>query len=173
VPDKIAKDTSDPLADGVVTPLISCIRCHVESGLRPFRDDQTRLLASGRVDLRSGDPNIVQRAAEFYDEPRLQRQIEFDRSTYDLAVARATGGLKAEELAAALGRTVRNFAYLPVGREQAARELGLWGVDLHDVLSTSHDPIVLTLLEGRPVLRGQWESSFPEAATLAAAWREK
>ena len=173
VPDKIAKDTSDPAADGIVTPLISCIRCHVESGLRPFRDDQTRLLAGGRVDLRSGDPNIVQRAAEFYDEPRLQRQIQFDRESYDLAVARATGGMKAEELAAALARTVRNFAYLPVGREQAARELGLWGVDLHDVFSTSHDPILLTLLEGRPVLRGQWESSFAEAAVLAEAWRER
>ena len=173
VPDKIAKDTSDSAADGVVTPLVSCIRCHVESGLRPFRDDQTRLLAGGRVDLRSSDPNIVQRAAEFYDEPRLQRQMDFDRATYDQAVARATGGLKAEELAAALARTVREFAYRPLGREQAARELGLWGIDLHDVLAASHDPIILALVEGRPVLRGQWESSFAEAATLAAAWHQK
>ena len=171
VPDKIAKDTSDPLADGVVVPKISCIRCHIESGLRPFRDDQTRLLSTGRVDLRSGDQALVQRIAEFYDEPRLQRQMEFDRQTYDLAVSRATDGIKPEELAAALARTVREFAYLPITPSQAASEIGLDVDDLRDALSASHDPILLMLLEGRPVLRGQWESSFAEAATLARAWK--
>ncbi len=163
VPDKIAKDTSDPRGDGIVTPLISCIRCHTESGLRPFRDDQSRLLASGRVDFESGDPAIVRRAAEFYDEPRLQRQMEFDRETYAQAVARAAG-MKPEELAAALARTVREFAYLPVTRAQAARELGVPEAEFAAALRSSHDPIVLTLIEGRPVLRGQWESSFAEAA---------
>jgi hypothetical protein len=169
VPDKIAKDTSDPFADGIVVPMISCIRCHTESGLRPFRDDQSRLLSTGRVDLRSSDPSVVQRIAEFYDEPRLQRQMEFDRQTYDLAVSRATGGMKPEELAVALARMVRQFAYLPVTPTQAARELGLDATDLPAALATSHDPIVLLLLEGRPVLRGQWESSFADAATLAGS----
>jgi hypothetical protein len=101
VPDKVAKDTSDPAGDGIVVPLVSCIRCHREAGLRPFADDQTRLLA-GRVDLYSYDPNLVQRAAEFYDEPRLQRQMQFDRQTYSDAVARATSGLTAEQVANAL-----------------------------------------------------------------------
>ncbi len=169
VPDRIAKDTSDPHGDGIVTPLVSCIRCHTESGLRPFRDDQTRLLASGRVDLRSYDPAIVRRAAEFYDEPRLQRQMAFDRETYGAAVARATG-LKAEDLAAALARTVREFAYLPPSREQAARELGIAESSLRDALAPSQDPILLALVEGQAVLRGQWESSFAEAARLAAVW---
>ena len=164
VPDKIAKDDSDPAADGIVTPMISCIRCHQESGLRPFRDDQTRLLVSGRVDLRSYDPQIVQRAAEFYDEPRLQRQMAFDRETYALAVARATGGMKPPELAEALARAVRAFAYEPITRARAARELGLRESDLTGVLRESHDPILLALLEGHAVLRGQWESSFAEAA---------
>ena len=125
VPDKIAKDTSDAAADGIVTPLISCIRCHTESGLRPFRDDQSRLFASGRVDLRSEDSTLAQRAAEFYDEPRLLRQMEFDRQTYAAAAARATDGMQAEEIATALGRAVREFAYQPLGKERAARELGL------------------------------------------------
>lgn len=165
VPDKIAKDTSDPHGDGIVTPMISCIRCHTESGLRPFRDDQTRLFSTGRVDLRSYDPAIVQRAAEFYDEPRLQRQMAFDRQTYAQAVDRATG-MKPEDLAAALARTVREFAYLPVTREQAAREIGVSQERLVAALEASHDPILLMLVEGRPVLRGQWESSFAEAATL-------
>ncbi len=167
VPDKIAKDTSDPLADGIVVPMISCIRCHTESGLRPFQDDQSRLLSSGRVDLRSSDSDLVQRIAEFYDEPRLQRQMAFDRQTYALAVARATDGMKPEELAGALAALVRQFAYLPITPEQAARELGIGVADLRAPLSPSHDPILLLLAEGRPVLRGQWESSFAEAATLS------
>ncbi len=164
VPDKIAKDDSDPAADGIVAPMISCIRCHQENGLRPFRDDQSRLLASGRVDLRSYDPQIVRRAAEFYDEPRLQRQMKFDRETYALAVARATGGMKPADLAESLGRAVREFAYLPVTRATAARELGLSEQRFAEVMASSHDPIILALIEGHSVLRGQWESSFAEAA---------
>ena len=141
VPDKIAKDTSDPLADGIVVPMISCIRCHVESGLRPFRDDQSRLLSTGRVDLRSSDPTLVQRIAEFYDEPRLQRQMDFDRQTYDLAVARATDGMKPEELAAALARTVRRVR-LParhskpggarIGNRRRRLASGIWPIARSD-----------------------------------------
>lgn len=167
VPDKIAKDTSDPLADGIVVPMISCVRCHTESGLRPFQDDQSRLLSNGHIDLRSSDPELVQRFAEFYDEPRLQRQMAFDRQTYALAVARATDGIKPEELAAALAAVVRRFAYLPVTPEQASRELGINAAALRRALASSHDPILLLLVEGRSVLRAQWESSFAEAATLA------
>ena len=115
----------------------------------------------------------MQRIAEFYDEPRLQRQMEFDRQTYDLAVSRATSGMKPEELAAALARMVRLFAYLPITPPQAAWELGIDPAELRDALAPSHDPILLLLLEGRPVLRGQWESSFAEAATLAESWKRR
>jgi hypothetical protein len=167
VPDKVAKDTSEPLGDGIVVPLVSCIRCHRESGLRPFADDQTRLLA-GRVDLYSYDPNLVQRAAEFYDEPRLQRQMQFDRQTYGDAVARATGGMSAGQLADALADVVRSHAYLPVTIEQAATEVGLEPAEFRSALSATRDPVILLLLEGRSVLRGQWESSFAEAALTAA-----
>jgi hypothetical protein len=173
VPDKIAKDTSDVAADGIVTPLVSCIRCHTEGGLRPFRDDQSRLFASGRVDLRSEDSTLVQRAAEFYDEPRLLRQMDFDRQTYAASASRATDGMQAEEIAAALGRSVREFAYQPLGTERAARELGLSAAELPQALATSHDPILLALLEGQAVLRGQWESSFADAAALAETYRAR
>ena len=200
VPDKVAKDTSDPLGDGIVVPLVSCIRCHQEAGLRPFSDDQTKLLA-GRVDLLSHDPNIVQRAAEFYDEPRLQRQMRFDRETYtaacrlattlsgatgsasvpgddriDSALAQSTGkasgtqrasGMTPEQLAVALAAAVRKFSYLPVTPEQAAVEVGLPLDQFKLALAATHDPVILILLEGRSVLRGQWESSFAEAALAA------
>ncbi|MCC7085947.1 MAG: hypothetical protein IT427_13170 [Pirellulales bacterium] len=169
VPDRVAKDTSDPHGDGIVVPMISCIRCHRESGLRPFADDQTRLLA-GRVDLFSDDPKIVQRAAEFYDEPRLQRQMNFDRETYAAALDRIAGGLKPDELADDLAAVVRNYAYLPITPDVAAREVGLSHEAFRAALATTQDPIILTLLEGRPVLRGQWDSSFAEAALVASEY---
>jgi hypothetical protein len=166
VPDRVAKDTSDPLGDGIVVPLVSCIRCHREAGLRPFADDQTKLLA-GRVDLLSNDPNIVQRAVEFYDEPRLQRQMKFDRETYTAAVDRTTG-IAPAQLVDVLASVVRNFAYQPIAIDQAAREIGLDAETFRNVLAATHDPVILLLLENRAVLRGQWESSFAEAALAAA-----
>ncbi len=184
VPDKVAKDTSDPLGDGVVVPLVSCIRCHRESGLRPFRDDQTTLLA-GHVDLYSYDPSIVQRAAEFYDEPRLQRQMKFDRETYAAAVERATTvqaqgplrqwcppslGFSPDQLVDALAAVVRRFAYLPLTPDEAASEVGLSPSEFKRLLAPTHDPVILVLIEGRNVLRGQWDSSFAEAALAAATY---
>ncbi len=163
VPDKIAKDTSDPRGDGRVIPLISCIRCHTESGLRPFRDDQTTLLKDG-VSLYSLKPEVIQRATEFYQEPRLQRQMKFDRETYSVAAAAATGGIEPEEISTSLGNVVRNHAYLPVTLEQAARELGLAPEIAAHRFRTSRDPILLILSAGRPALRKQWESSFAEAS---------
>jgi hypothetical protein len=170
VPDRVAKDTSDPAGDGIVVPLISCIRCHREAGLRPFVDDETKLL-SGRVDLYSPDPNIIQRAIEFYDEPRLDRQIRFDRETYTDAVARATDGLKPEELAQSLATLVRNHVYLPVSLKQACAEVGLARSEFQTALAATRDPVILLLLEDHPILRAQWESSFAEAALAAQAYR--
>jgi hypothetical protein len=166
VPDRIAKDTSDPAADGIIVPLLSCIRCHREGGLRPFRDDQHSLLADG-IELRTLRARDAPRAAEFYDEPRLQRQIEFDRETYSRAVARATAGMRPSDLADALARTVREFLYTPVTLEQAAREVGADTARFRRALAQSRDPILLMLRQNRTVLRGQWESSFAEAAVLS------
>ena len=148
VPERIAKDTSDPAADGMVVPMLSCIRCHRESGLRPFRDDQSSLLADG-IELRTFRADDARRVAEFYDEPRLQRQLAFDRETYSRAVARATDDMRPPDLADALAATVREFAYKPVTPEQAAREVGCDEEHLRRALATSRDPILL-LLGSRP-----------------------
>src|SRR5262249_31622267 len=121
-----------------------------------------------RVDLLSPDPAITQRAAEFYDEPRLQRPIQFDRQTYADAVARCTGAMKPDQLADDLAALNRNFAYLPVTLDQAALEVGVSPDEFRQCLVTSHDPVILLLLQNQNVLRGQWESSFPEAALVAA-----
>jgi hypothetical protein len=170
VPERIAKDTSDPAGDGVVVPMLSCIRCHRESGLRPFRDDQTALLNDG-IELRAFRAADARRVAEFYDEPRLQRQLAFDRETYSRAVARATDDMRPPDLADALATTVREFAYKPVTPAQAARELGCDDDTMRQALTASRDPILLLLARGRPILRGQWESSFAEAAIVAGTLR--
>jgi hypothetical protein len=202
VPDRVAKDISDPHGDGIVIPLISCIRCHRESGLRPFSDDQQLLLrtagaasAPPAVSLYSPDPNITRRAAEFYDEPRLQRQIDFDRQTYSAALTRATNipnltrsgransqiptdqkslttdhpSLTPAQLSDSLATVVRNYAYLPVTPDQAAAEVGLTLDQFQQHLAQSHDPIILLLLQNRPILRDQWTTSFPEAATATCS----
>ena len=170
VPDRVAKDTSDPTANGIIVPLISCIRCHREAGLRPFVDDENKLLR-GQISLYSPDPTIIERAFEFYDEARLDRQMRFDRETYADAVARVTDGLKPEELADTLAKLVRSHAYLPVTLNQAATEVGVNQFDFQSALAATHDPVILLLLEGQPVLRGQWESSFAEAALAAQAFQ--
>src|SRR5690606_11081685 len=80
VPPNIATDTSDQFAPTAeIVPALGCIRCHVESGLRPFTDDQSKLTA--KAPLGSYRPEVALRAEEFYDEPRLQRQMKFDRET--------------------------------------------------------------------------------------------
>ncbi len=166
VPDKVAKDTSDARGDGIVIPAISCIRCHREGGLRPFADDQQKLLR-GKIELYGLSPDVVRRAAEFYDEPRLQRQMAFDRDNYTLAVSRAAD-MQPAEMADALAAEFRRFAYLPVSSAQAAREVGLSADDFRTAVKASRDPILLLLGEDQPVLRGQWESSLAEAEILAS-----
>ena len=170
VPDKVAKDTSEPHGDGIVTPLISCIRCHVEGGLRPFADDQSKLLS--QAEFRSYKPELVQRVAEFYDEPRLQRQVKFDRESYETAVARATGGMTSKQLAEALADVVRAYAYDPITIKTAASEVGLDALAFVQATERTNDPILHVLRQGRRVLRGQWESTFQEAALTAEAMRK-
>ncbi len=83
-------------------------------------------------------------------------------------VAPRASGLTPEQLADALAAAVREFSYLPVTPEQAAVEVGLPLDQFKLALAATHDPVILILLEGRSVLRGQWESSFAEAALAAA-----
>jgi hypothetical protein len=165
VPDRIAKDTSDPHGDGIIAPLISCVRCHVEDGLRPFVNDQQRLL-SGGVDLFADRAENAQRLAEFYDSD-LGKQLRRDREDYAEAVSAATGGMTTAATAAALGRLFRGYVYELVTPEKAAAELGLSG-NLHTALASSRDPVILALCERVAVQREQWEASFAEAAVLAA-----
>lgn len=173
VPAAIATDaiaTEQGAPDTQVRAMVSCIRCHTEGGLRPFRDDQTALFKSGHVDLRSYDHEIIQRIREFYDEPRLQRQMQFDRETYAAAVKEATGWTP-EEAAKQYADFINGYSYQPVTYNDARRELGIPPTVSLGVIGNAHDPNILQLIDGRSIPRGLWEGAFAEAATLTENWR--
>ncbi|TXH49638.1 MAG: hypothetical protein E6Q97_22280 [Desulfurellales bacterium] len=161
VPDRIAKDDSDPAGDGVLVPMLSCVRCHTASGYRAFANDQAELLKH----LKGHD---VDRLAAFYDTARLSKELARDQEDYDDAVAKATGGMAAKELPAALAKIVREYAYEQVTPEQAARDLGVANIG---VFIVSNDPYLLTLVDGKSINRDAWHGSFNEAATLTGAAR--
>lgn len=163
VPDKIAKDDSDPHGDGILTAPISCIRCHTESGIRPFSNDMAKLLERG-ADLHLGAKDLDELAA-FYDNARLEVQAKRDREDYEAAVERATRGLTGKEVAEKLAALFGAYEYEQVNAEKAAAELG---VDSLDALKASNDPILIALVTGFSVNRRDWELSYPEAAVLSA-----
>ena len=166
VPDKVAKN---PHGDGIIYNHRSCIICHKEAGLRPFVDDQTRLTAKAPVE--SYNPEYTHRLLEFYDEPRLQRQMEFDRATYTAACKQATGGMTPEQLSLGLFVVERHYD-APVTCEQAAREVGQTADDFKRANVNSDDPHILVLLHDGETLRGSWESSFASAAVTAEAYKK-
>ena len=94
-----------------------------------------------------------------------------DRDDYAEAVQACTNGRTSVEIAGLLADAVSAYADQPVTAVQAARELGLLPQQLRVVLSRSHDPVLLALVEGLTVQRQQWEASFAEAAMLTAAIR--
>jgi hypothetical protein len=163
VPDRLAKDDTDPHGDGVLVPMVSCVRCHVEDGLRPFVDDQQRLLA-GDVKLLAESKETADTLAAFYNAARLEKQAGRDREDYATAVAEVTGGMTTKQLVAALTEIFGAHQNGLVTPERAARELG---VESLESLRASRDPILLALSAGISVQRQQWEASFAEAALLA------
>ncbi len=162
VPDVIAKDTSDPHGDGIVRPMISCVRCHVEDGLRPFANHQKRLLETG-ISVSLDSPARASRFQQFYRARRLERALPRDRDDYATAVHEATG-VSVEAAAAALAGVWDGYLNDQVTPETAAREL--CGDDLAP-LRASGDPVLLALIAGLSVQREQWEASFAEAALLS------
>ncbi len=167
VPDVIAKDDSDPHGDGVLIPMISCIRCHVGcDGLHGFVNDQRRLLDAG-VRLATDTPERAYRLEQFYQAKRLDRQLPRDREDYAAAVKEATG-LGTDEAASSLARIYRRQVFDPVTPAAACRELCCDDLRL---LAASNDPVLLALITGLGVQRKQWEASFGEAALLT--WKEK
>lgn len=165
VPDVIAKDLADAHGDGIVVPMLSCVRCHVEDGIRGVRNDQARLLERG-VELFAEQKADADRLAAFYLDG-LNRPVDRDREDYAEAVAEATGGWSARETAAGLDRVYRRYATDLVTDGQAAREVGVDVESFGRAVGASTDAVLLGLSAGIEVQREQWEAAFAEAATLA------
>ena len=164
VPDDIAKDMSDPHGSGIVAPMISCVRCHLEDGLRPFANDQRRLLDAG-IEAFTERPRDAERLAAFYFAD-LDKQLRRDREDFAQAVALATGGLAGAAASAALADMVNRHRNDLVDAPRAATELGVAVETLRAALRSSHDPILNALAADIAVDRKQWEASFAEAALL-------
>lgn len=167
VPDVIAKDASDPHGSGIVVPMISCVRCHVEDGLRPFVNDQRRLLEAG-VELFVERRSDAQRLAAFYLSD-LGKKLRRDRKDYADAVSAASGGRSASDVAQGLARIVREYADELVDLPRAADELGVSPTMTATALRGSHDSTLTALAVGIAVQRKQWEASFGEATLLVRA----
>lgn len=162
VPDVIAKDDSDPHGDGVLIPMISCVRCHVGcEGLHSFPNDQRRLLEAV-ARLAAETPEQAFRLEQFYRDRRLERQLPRDREDYAAAVEQATG-MDADQAAAAVARVYRRMEFELVTPATAAAELCS---DNLAALAASNDPVLLALVAGMNIQRDQWEASFAEAALL-------
>jgi hypothetical protein len=162
----IANDTAakdDNLPQQQVLAGASCYRCHTaESGLNSFTDAEQSLLHTkrGQAFLSSYDPALIRRTLEFYDDPRLQRQVKFDRETHELAVARACGCTTIQ--AAAALRSVLKTYQEAVTPEAVAQELGVSSKELPLVIDGTTDEILASLGEGNAVARGSYEPSVPE-----------
>ncbi len=170
VADRIAKDTEG--LDGIVQPIVGCIRCHElrggQGGLQPFTDDQAPLLGGEKGTASSFRPDVAQRLGEIYDPARLALEMPRDREDYEAAVKRATGQT-ARDAAASLSATFKRFIEHPVTREDAAAELGLPdGAAFDRLTAQSHDPAALKLRAGEEITRGTFEASFAELAVAAA-----
>jgi hypothetical protein len=164
VPDRIAKDSSDVTGDGIIVPLLSCVRCHVEDGLRPVVNDQQRLLAR-HVDLHTERAADAERLADFYGADLEKLRVR-DGDDYAAAVAKATDGLRPGQISAALGQIYRRYVDDLVTPEQACRELGIARARLVPLCAASDDPVLLSLCAGLAVQRQQWEAAFAQAALL-------
>lgn len=163
VPDQIAKDIA---GDGIVAPLVSCLRCHERNGgsagLQPFVDQQTALMS--QAGLASYLPEIVQRLVELYDPQRLSIAIERDRADYTTAVTAATGGLTPAAVTDALVAMYAGYLDRPVTPARAAQELGVEPTALREALAESRDTITLAIVAGQTVNRAAWASAYGDAA---------
>jgi hypothetical protein len=163
VPDKVAKDFA---GDGIIRPLVSCLRCHERNGglagLQPFHDDQLDLLRFAR--LTSFVPDVAQRIGDLYDSDRLGTAMARAREDYALAVGQATGGLSPADATDVVVQLSSGYLDEQVTPQRAESELGLPGGALAKVLTGTTDPILLALLAGKNVNRAAWESAFGTAA---------
>ena len=162
VPDKVAKDSESQ--DGIVQPIISCVRCHElhgKAGLQDFKDDQHPLISGEAAILKSYLPEVAARVGELYDPARLNREIERDREDYDSAVQKACR-CDTTQAARALAGAFARYAFDGVSLETASQECGVSPSDFSKQTASSTDPITLALRSGKRVTRKAFEASYQD-----------
>lgn len=149
----------------------NCILCHTENGLNTIQNDQYDQYHTkrGTASLSSYDPAYVRRTVAFYDDPRLQRQMKFDRDTHEVAVNRACGCTAAMSIQA-MGEIIKRSTFDSVTPQIAADEIGVSVEELREVIGTTNDPYLGGLHEGKAIARKSYESCYPELAVKRAAW---
>lgn len=163
----VATDTTAPAGHQELVPLISCIRCHERqgnAGMIPFADDQTTLPQPQSPYY----PQVERRIAELYNTPRLSKEMQRDRQDYADAVMLACG-LSSKQAAECVSAVFDFHAYRMVGLVDAAAEVGLDIQEFVRRTAGNPDPAILALRTGHKVTRRTWESSFQEAALIAAS----
>lgn len=156
-------------------PMISCYRCHElnggEAALQPFVDRQHALAINPNY-----FPDVAQRIRElYYDQGRVQLELNRDREDFTIAVQAATGK-EPKQAIGGLARVYARYAYDDVTQERAARECGVSLERFRAAAARSKDPVLFAFGSppsalGSPlsVTRGDWEDSFAEAMLQVGA----
>lgn len=168
-PDFIGPDDSPLRAgrDGRIHVGLSCVRCHIEDGLRPI-DDWARRTFRGRV-----RNDIVGREEKLEFEQlylsNLERKLEDGRRIYREALIELLGvGWDGKRTAEAFARAYNRYAEDAVDVKKLAVELGLAELELHARLKGARLPISLApLLQVDGVVRREIAEDFWPVLTLS------
>jgi hypothetical protein len=160
-PDFIASDATAPYTDRKVHINLSCLRCHVDDGLKDVDGWVRNVLNRPPNALLSADPHEARRLREQYVR-RLDPDLKRDRERYAAAVLEATGG-PPREYSAGLAYLWKRYAEDAVTLERAARELGV-----------TPECLVLSLREQGPECDAVLSAfrQLPPRTIPVAAWHE-
>jgi len=163
-PDSIAGNTAHRGVDTRVhAGPLTCLICH-RTVLHPIQDYVRDVLARPPMALASPDPDVNKRLRQLYLsdlETRFRRDVE----DYATAAARATGGLKLEEVADRYGRF---WDLYEADRtvERISRGVGVPAERILQALRAQQtagtlDPVLAGLLHGEPLRFEHYEESLP------------
>lgn len=169
-PPEIASDNQSKSNDKRVHVNVSCIRCHVEGGLRPIQPWIRGEINAGPFALRTPDYAAAVLLRQQYARALLPF-MERDRATYETAIKELTG-LDSKGYAAAYGWFWEAYEDGRFGLERASLSLGVdpkefQGRLLEAAKANALDPVLAVL--ARPdgsVDARQWEEVYPAAQAL-------
>lgn len=175
-PPEIASDGQSKSNDKRVHVNASCIRCHVEGGLRPIPAWVRGEINAGPFALRTPDYAAAVLLRQQYARD-LMGFMKRDRDTYEAAIKEATG-LDSKGYAAAYGTFWESYEDGRIDLERAAASLGVDAKGLQEKLleaakANALDPVLSVLArKGGSVDVRQWEEVYPAAQSLMGWFRK-